>query len=1074
MNQITDYQQRQLALDVSKSFIVQAPAGSGKTTLLVKRYLALLATAKAPESIIAITFTRKAAGEMRNRIINALTKPITSDPELNSLATKVLEQDQKENWQLLKNPKRLRIQTIDSLLHFLVQQMPLFSRLPVNFAMASEQEAEQYYIDAARALLSQINNSDIAVDLKKVLLYLANDWQLAEKLFCAMLRKREQWLPYIVSLRHKNGDKLRQAMESGLAIVTQECIEKCVRLMPHHLHEELGDLLHLAHQNLRNTDDNFLHPFNYKHFTDTTFPGSSKFWRGVSQLLLTKEYSWRAKVNKNHGFPDKEVRQRMHDLLEKFQEHEEFRQTLEDMLRAPTAKYTDEQWEIIQALLTLLPLLAAHLKLIFNENNVYDYAEILMAADRALGENDSPTDLALKLDYKIQHLLIDEFQDTSLAQFRVIEKLLTGWAQESDRTVFIVGDPMQSIYRFREADVGLFLRAQQNGIARLKLHPLTLTTNFRSSNSLITWINTNLHKIFPVLPDITFGAIPFHPSTANNHDNAHAVFHQLLVNTDDNFEAKHVITTIQELKISHPDDTIAILVRSRTALAALIPALRTQQIAFQATELEPLRESMIIQDLVSLTRALLHPADRTAWLALLRAPWCGLKLEDLHRIANGEHPIIWDNICEYQQLNLSADGQSRVAHLHNILQHQLANQGKKPLHGLVRTTWQMLNGAATALTEHELENAELFFQLLAKNNTNLEQLASAIDSLYGSAPSLAKLQIMTIHKAKGLEFDHVIIPGIDKPPRADSKKLLMWLERPRLQGGSDLLLAPITPHGADDDSSIYQYLQVVANEKNQNEIARLLYVAITRAKKTVHLFGKLAMENPGVDFRDRLSSKSFADLLKSCMDNTWLNLVTPELTAIAVSKHLPLRRFTSSQFVSLDNSEQTPSGIDFSFDYDLLDKNEQQLIGTAIHRVLETIATQGLKKWTVDFAHSQAAYYRRILLELGAVNLEHDLAIISAAIANTLNDKQGRWILDDHEDAHSELALSGMINNKVENCIIDRTFVENGVRWIIDFKTSKYELEVQQLQLQKYAQLMHHFDPHHPIKTTLYFPQITR
>ena len=132
MNALPDAFQRQLALDLSRSFIVQAPAGSGKTELLIQRFLKLLGYAEYPEQILAITFTRKAAAEMKSRILAALESaeleetPKSPHEKLTlSLAKKVLEKDREKKWNLKENSSRLRIQTIDSFCMGLIEQMPL-------------------------------------------------------------------------------------------------------------------------------------------------------------------------------------------------------------------------------------------------------------------------------------------------------------------------------------------------------------------------------------------------------------------------------------------------------------------------------------------------------------------------------------------------------------------------------------------------------------------------------------------------------------------------------------------------------------------------------------------------------------------------------------------------------------------------------------------------------------------------------------------------------------------------------------------------------------------------------------
>lgn len=1076
--QLYDAAQRELALDIAKSCIVQAPAGSGKTTLLVKRYLKLLAQTKHPENIVAITFTRKAAAEMRERILAALQNP--QNPELQLLGQKVLQQDQREQWNLLQNPKRLRIQTIDSLCSAIAAAQPLVAKLQPDIHIASDFELTECYRLAAQEVLEQLYSPESANNIKQLLLYLNNDWQLAMNLFCQMLSKREQWLPYIVALKNSS-ENLRARMEAGLANIARENVIKCLQLLPQHLRNELAALFHFAKSNgFAKNNSSFLQHIDFKHFSFYIDQTTIEIWQKVAQLLLTNEFNWRARITKEHGFPThepmreketkqlyKEMKQRMQELLEKFSAHEDFRKSLEDLYIAPPPHYTDAQWEIIKTLLEILPLLVAHLTVIFKEKNLCDYAEIAMAADRALGSSVNPTDLALQLDYRIQHLLIDEFQDTSVAQFRLIEKLTAGWQANDGRTLFIVGDPMQSIYRFRDADVGLFLRAQHAGVGQIQLQNITLTTNFRSTQNLVTWINNNFAKILPILSDTSLGAVPFRPSTASNFDNFPAVKSALLVDADEIQEAEHVRKIVQQISADFPRDNIAILVKARSALLSIIPALRNAGIDFQAIELEPLTQSALIQDLFALTRALLHPGDRIAWLAILRAPWCGLQLADLHILANAEHTILWENIKNFANLNLSHDAEQRLANLVQVFTQQLANRGRMTLRDLVEKTWYLLHGPACVAEQSELQNANTFFELLEKNTANPQSIAQALNSLYTNAQAPAKIQLMTIHKAKGLEFEHVIIPGIDRTTKSDAKKLLMWWERPRLETGSDLLLAPLAPNNSDDANPIYQYLRLVEQQKSFYENGRLLYVAITRAKKSVNLIGKIKYVNKKSNIIKEIQKGSLCEQLKSCIDNSWF-IPTADDAPItsSVNKHILLSRIAQPKLSVCQNNiidAKPASSLE-------LPDVETQILGTVIHKVLEQIANYGTQNWLNESQTTKNAYFHKLLVTYGSGAIPDNLAKLKTAIDNTLQDPRGLWILSQHQEAQSEYKISGILNNQLENCAIDRTFIENEVRWIIDYKTSPIASSAQEKQLKKYAKLMCQIDIKREIKLGLYFP----
>ena len=266
-----------------------------------------------------------------------------------------------------------------------------------------------------------------------------------------------------------------------------------------------------------------------------------------------------------------------------------------------------------------------------------DFAELSIRASDALGQVDQPEDLALALGASIRHFLVDEFQDTSYTQFELIKKLTNGWDPGDGRTLFLVGDPMQSIYRFRQADVSLFLKARREGIGAIQFEPLTLSVNFRSLPGIVEWVNRTFELILPASDDIDSGAVAYSRSVPGSEGKEAVIgVHALL---DGRKEANRVM----ELIGSQGAGTAAILVRSRAHLIEIVNALKRNRIAFQAIEIDQLGERQVIEDLMALTFALLHAADRVSWLAILRAPWCGLTLDDLHALTAADHrATVWD------------------------------------------------------------------------------------------------------------------------------------------------------------------------------------------------------------------------------------------------------------------------------------------------------------------------------------------------------------------------------------------------------------------------------------------------
>jgi hypothetical protein len=228
-----DARARERALDVRRSFIVQAPAGAGKTELLARRYRALLATVEQPESILAITFTRKAAAEMRDRIVGALRAVHTPDParplheRTLVLARAALAADEVRGWGLLAQPGRLRIQTIDALNLGLARRLPLLSGLGAGLGI--EEDARDLYVQAAENLLSHLPQGlpQASEAVATLLAHVDNRVERFVELVIEMLTRREAWLPVLPP--DVSGAAAEARARGWSAVTSSRCSVRCPR-----------------------------------------------------------------------------------------------------------------------------------------------------------------------------------------------------------------------------------------------------------------------------------------------------------------------------------------------------------------------------------------------------------------------------------------------------------------------------------------------------------------------------------------------------------------------------------------------------------------------------------------------------------------------------------------------------------------------------------------------------------------------------------------------------------------------------------------------------------------------------
>lgn len=1177
---VPDIAERSLALEPAGSFIVQAPAGSGKTGLLIQRYLKLLARVDEPEEIIAITFTRKAAAEMRERVMAALAAaatPLASaavrepghERSTRELAEAVLRHDASAGWRIADNPARLRIQTFDALCASLARQMPVLS----GFGSQPEtvEDASDLYLEAARATIGLVEGEDAtALDIQCLLEHLDNDVARIETLLVGMLARRDHWL------RHVHG-KDRDELEAALGAVRIDAVGRVHGRYPAPLRDELLALVRYAACNLAGDNgDSSLVDYRPPDKPGMLPDGEENIacWQAAADLLLTRNGTWRMRYTITEGFPPepkgrkhfvKPWKERMQELVSSLSEQDDgsLCKALNDIRSLPPPAYTDRQWEVLGAIARLLPRAAAQLKLVFQLHGKMDFTEVAQGALQALGEPEAPTDLALALDYRVRHLLIDEFQDTSISQYDLVTRLTAGWEPGDGRTILAVGDPMQSIYRFREAEVGLFLRARAAGIGDIALQPIALSANFRSQRGIVDWVNATFERVMPERENISDGAVAYAESVAIHGPlSGTAVGIHPFFNDDHVGEAEKVVEIAIDAQRNEGCSTTAILVRNRSHLRDIVPRLKEAGMRFRAIEIEGLGRRPVVQDLLALTRALAHPGDRTAWLALLRAPWCGLTLADVHALAaphaepgpanveaapeagadaatstNGsaagglaravqaDELTVWEWFDDgTRMMRLSGDGRARLLRVHQVLKKCIANRCRQSLRATVEAAWHALGGPACIEDRTDFDDASAYLDYLeaqeqAEGILSADALEEGLAQLFALPDVKADggLQVMTMHKAKGLEFDCVIVPGLGRAPRTSDRKLFMWMERIRGvaaadgnegngHGGhdSDLLLAPIQETGGDD-GRIYGWLEKLDAEKERLENGRLLYVAATRAKKRLHLLGSIrAIEKEGEIELKPPPGKTLLHCIWPLVESVYREAadqakrppepVDPPPGGMTGKVPQPidqsLRRLASGWTMPasppsvLWTAPPCATPVQGVIEYSWAGETAR-LIGNVVHRWLQRIAEDRLEGWDVARIRILGDTFRRQLIACGIAHgrREMDAAIkrVTVALSHAVSDARGRWLLGMQQEARSELRMTAAVESGYLDIVIDRTFLDStGQRWVVDYKTSSHEgsdieefldreQERYRVQLDRYAMLMRSADDR-PVRRGLYFP----
>ncbi len=1134
---------------------MQAPAGSGKTDLLTRRFLRLLAEVDEPGEVVAITFTIAAAAEMRHRILDAMEDAAkredsaTSDEEepfsMPDLARKALDRSRARGWELLRSPSQLRISTIDSFCRELALQKPLLSGLGGGISI--HENPADLYRRAARRTLEEIDNAgvDLASSIAALLAWRDNNWQALEDMLVEMLGKRDRWMHDFVLDREPDWVALRARLERPFANAIRECLANLIDLF-NNVDGACDEAMWLArfaceqtsgrlHRDLAEMDAFPRGP----HTTASELEDAIRAHLCLADLILTKDGRFRSSPNKTIGFPsDRKIeKNRMIALIGALGAVPSLDSALCDVRSLPSPRYSEEEWQIVRACFTVLRHAAAELRVVFAEAGSADFIEVAQIAQNVLASEDGlPSDAAQSIADGIRHLLVDEFQDTSRRQHELLRRIVAAWPQREGRTVFAVGDPMQSIYFFRDADTELFPRVRELGLEMhdgppLALESVQLTANFRTEPALVEQLNKSFANIFATPDGSGIAFAPAAPARAASDDPGSGLaLHVDFVRQaargqhsnpldDASMDAARQrqtgelvdlirthITQVEAKRLRGEKHRIAVLGRSRKVLALIAAALRNAAIPFRAVDLEPLAERPEILDALTLSRALLNPEDRVAWLGVLRAPWCALALDDLHKLVSDDSSELLSQpipaVLADRLPLLSRDGKFAAARV-------LAATGAAPeirdrlnnaaLGTFLEQVWLSLGGA-DCVDATGRANLELLWKLL-DNLPGGEQdlLSGALDAALEKLTAMPDpessgdhgVQLMTIHKAKGLEFEVVIVPGLEAGSGKADQSLLSWLERgvPPEQNHeesgqiTEFLVAPVQSKGADR-GAVKKWVDRIRSEREAQEVRRLLYVAATRARQELHLFAKLQYKTANSGAPELINpSKSLLatawpalgeDILSKF--DAWKNTIedpanepdTVEAIAAAAQLFVVQAPTPSTRLRRLPRDYKPkhaeahlPAHSPMSSAADAIrsqpyERHEGGLasraFGVAVHHCFDELArlTAAAHEETAHDALAQSAprIAAQIRAQVRALGIDAMTAAeIAANAIETVRkaslDATCRWILAPHADASSEVRWVGMFDGVLRNVQVDRVFRAgaqplldgDNTWWIIDYKT---------------------------------------
>lgn len=808
--------------------LIRASAGTGKTYELTNRYLRLLRTGQRPDGILASTFTRKAAGEILGRILLRLAQAATDGARLVELQTALGDQTPSRGECLTmlvgitRRLHRLRISTLDSFFAQLAGSFALETGLPPGWRIVEEHEDAALQAQAIDSVLDNENPANLltlvhALTAGETTRSLDHEVRGKVKKLYEVYREtgRDAW--YSVP-------RMAELPEAQLA----EAIE-ALRALP---------------------------PAQDKRWTTAldkdVAAAEARDWKSFVENGLAKAVA--ASKDRYYSTPiDANFAAAYRPLI--------------DHARAVLLNQLANRTEATYQLLDKFHLQYQRLK---RRTRALRFEDLtLQLAHRLAGGGDDIGRLAFRLDAHVHHLLLDEFQDTSLTQWSVIRPFAERIAEAaSNQSFFCVGDTKQAIYRWRGGVAELF-DAVTSEVAGV--HQRSLDTSWRSSPHVIHAVNQifyNVHRLGDPRSDLAEAIVrwqeQFHQHQAASPKqclNGYVCLQAARTAKDDETDWQADITLrfvaerVAEWTRKAPGFEIGVLVRRNEAVRQLIYELRERGIEASEEGGCSLDDSAAVRLILSLVQLADHPGDLVARFHVATSPLATTL--DLFGRADGTSatPGTSDDDLQPAVRFASKQGDPVAGHLARLIRRQLVDDG----YG--RTIYGLARQLAPACNRRELRRLKkligLAYRYEGGATSRPRDFAAYVASTKVRDPIAAEVRVMTVHQAKGLEFDVVVL--------ADLEAKLIG-QRDDLVVGRASATAPVNRVCRHCNKDVQQLLpeewQKLFGEAEGQDVAEslsLLYVAVTRAVHALHM-----IVAPSADGEKSLH-KTFGGLLRASL-----------------------------------------------------------------------------------------------------------------------------------------------------------------------------------------------------------------